>query len=343
MRVPRNRSRWALVLGGLGVGAVVTFLGIRGSLSRAGAEPPAGQAQAASEQTPPPAPLNSHSEYSQRAVAYIYGTVPITREELGEYLIARMPPERVNNLVNRRIIEYVCQQKGVEVTAAEVEADFAETLKGLKLTAKEFEEKLLKPHNKSLYEWKEDATRPRLLLTKLCRERVQVTEQDMKNAFDAYFGEKIQCRIIMWPKELKVNVMTQIYPKIRDSEKEFVAAARAQATVQLGAAGGQIDPIGRHTMGNDELEDMIFRLQPGELSSVKETPEGLVVVKCDKRIPAQAGVTMDGPWPTTVQNAHGAGTVRDRLSKEVYDKKLQVEINKYFQELRAKADPQVFV
>src|SRR5690242_11011914 len=61
-------------------------------------------------------------EYAGRPVAYIYGNIPVTREELGDYLIAREGPERVITLVNRKIIDRECQRQRVYVTDAEVEA-----------------------------------------------------------------------------------------------------------------------------------------------------------------------------------------------------------------------------
>ena len=39
--------------------------------------------------TPPAPQAAPPSDYSQRVVAYIYGNIPITREDLGEYQIAR--------------------------------------------------------------------------------------------------------------------------------------------------------------------------------------------------------------------------------------------------------------
>jgi hypothetical protein len=321
------RGNWEKVVLGSGVVAIalVASLWGRGTfVPQAAARPPAPPQHAPSE----PPGLEVSSEYTKRVVAYIYDTVPITREELGEYLIARQGVDRLSNLVNLRVIEHVCKQKGIEVTAAEIEADFAETLKGLNVGPKDFENKLLKPHNKTLYEWKEDVIRPRLLLSKLCRDRIHVTEEDLKKAFEAYHGEKIDCRIIMWPKQEKNAVMNR-YAKLRDSEEEFDRAARTQASPTLAAAGGQIKPMGRHTTGNEEMEKTAFNLQPGELSRLIETPEGLVVIKCIKRIPPDTSAKLDAE--------------REKLSREVFDKKLQAEIPKYFAQLREQARPNLIL
>jgi hypothetical protein len=311
--------------------ATAAFIGGRyGSPSAATAQPPAAYQAPASNNPPAQVATTAPSDYSQRVVAYIYGNTAITRQELGEYLIARMerPEERLNNLINRKIIEKECRDKGIEVTAAEVEAEYRETLKGLNVSTDIFEKTLLKPNHKTLYEWKEDATRPRLLLSKYCRDRIHITEQDLMEAFDALYGEKVDCRMIMWEKALKGRVLTTIYPKIRDSEAEFDSAAKNQASPTLAGTAGKIEPIARHATGNDQLEKTAFNLQPGELSEVIDTPEGLVVLKCIKRIPPSSTVKLNDK--------------RDELTKLVYEKKLQVQIKTTFAEMRARADVKTY-
>src|SRR5438128_2429968 len=166
MRMRVSRPRMALGIGFVGLTALAVLWGQQNSLSRARATPP--QQKITAETTPAPTPTPpTSSDYSRRVVAYVYDTIPITREELGEYLIARMGAERLRNLVNKRIIEHACQQKGIEVTAAEVEADLAETLKGMQLEQKRFvEEVLQKQYPKTLYEWKEDVVKPELPIAK---------------------------------------------------------------------------------------------------------------------------------------------------------------------------------
>jgi len=286
------------------------------------------RAQAQSPARPQSVASTAPTEYSQRVVAYINDTIPITREEFGEYLIVRLGTDRLSNFVNRRIIELACKEKGIEVTTAEVEADFAETIKSLKTTVRDFEAKILKPHNKTLYEWKEDAVRPRLMLSKLCRDRVHVTEEDISKGYEAYYGDKVDCRLIMWPKNERAIAM-KMHPLIHDSESEFDRVARSQASPTLAAVGGKIEPIGKHTAGNPELEKAALSLRDGELSQLIETPEGFVVLKCVRRIPPQVEMKLED--------------AREKLAKEAFDRKLQQEIPKCFQELHDKAHPQLFL
>jgi len=322
MRIHMGRRRLA-VSAGFVLLLVPAVFWIRGSsLQRATAGPPplAPTEPAAAPTAPAPSP-----EYTRRVVAYIYDTIPVTREELGEYLIARMTPDRLSNLVNRRIIEQVCREKGVEVTEAEVEAELVSTIKPLGvITLSDFEAKVLKPRHMTLYEWKEDSIRPALMMKKLCRDRVQVTDDDLHKAFEAYHGEKVDCRIILWPKSEK-QIAVKMYGKIRDSEEEFDRAARGQASHELAATGGHIKPIGRNTTGNPALEKAAFSLRPDEVSDLIEAPEGVVVVKCVKRLPPETSYTLEGE--------------RVRLTNEIIEKKLQMEIPKVFAELREKAQP----
>lgn len=271
---------------------------------------------------------STNSDYSSRVVAYVYDNTPITREELGEYLIARYGTERLDLLCNKKIIDNECRKAGIEVTAAEVENSLSEDLKGLNVDRKTFVDKVLKNYRKNLYEWKEDVIRPKLMLSKLVRSRVKVTDEDIKKAFDAYYGEKVECRIVMYEKGFERAVLSD-YPRLRDSEEEFHKAAKNQKSSSLAATAGKIRPIARNTTGNDELEKAAFALQPNEVSPVIGTPEGLIIVKCDKRIPADTTVNLE--------------SVREKITAEIIEKKIAAEIPVAFAEMRKRANPKIIL
>ena len=58
-------------------------------------------------------------EYFKRVVAYLYDDRPIYRAELGEYLIQRFGAERLEFMVNRRIVEMECAKYNVTVSDGE--------------------------------------------------------------------------------------------------------------------------------------------------------------------------------------------------------------------------------
>jgi hypothetical protein len=313
---------WRRLTIGAACAAALAAMGYVGSrfLPSAAAQP-AAAAPAPPAATPPPA---APADYSQRPVAFLHKNEAVTREQLGEYLIARYGAEKLPLLINKIIIEEACKAKNIDVTPAEIEAQFAQDLAGMGMDEKTFVTGVLKQCKKSLYEWKEDVVRPKLLMTKLVHARVAVTEDDIKAGYEAYYGEKVECQMIYWPKNEK-EIARKEYATIRDNDDEFQRKAKLQADSRLAATGGRLDaPIAHHTTGDEDLERVVFRLQENEVSELLDTPNGVVVVKCLKRIPAKTDVSMQ--------------SVRPQLFKEVFDRKVQREIPVVFKELQKQAE-----
>src|SRR5262245_66625002 len=93
-------------------------------------------------------------------------------------------------------------------------------------------------------------------------------------------------------------------------------------------SGGKIKPVARHSGVHPEVEQQAFALQPGEVSRLIVTPDGTVVLKVDKKLPADASVKFEA--------------VSEALKREVYEKKLQQEIPAQFKTIRDEAKP-VFI
>ena len=267
-----------------------------------------------------------------RVVAYVFDE-PVTREDLGEYLITRYGAESLELLVNKRIIEEACKAKGIVVDAGEMEAALLEKVAAMGGNRKAFD-KALQDNHTSLEQYKEDVLRPQLQLGKLSADKVKVSDEDLKKAHAAYYGEKIECRLIIWPKEERKYAM-QEYAEIRDKEETFANKAAHQASHDLAAHdghlmdGANIRLIGRYTLGNPDLERELFSLNPGEVSKLVETPEGIVVMKCDRRVPPDGSVSLE--------------SVRSRLEKEVTERMTQIQMPLVFADLRKTADPRLLL
>src|SRR5205823_5969091 len=123
-RARRLLRRVALSAGlcALGFGA---FWLCRGQLVHRAAAQPAGN---------PGPTAAAPSDYAKRVVAYVHGNQPVTRQDLGEYLIHRQGADKLPLLVNRRLVEHACRQRGIAaVVPAEVDAAFANELKEMRL------------------------------------------------------------------------------------------------------------------------------------------------------------------------------------------------------------------
>lgn len=266
---------------------------------------------------------------ARQVVAYYNGQTPITREEFGEFLIARHGAEQVECLINRLIIDKECQARGISVAPQEIETALKEDLKQMgSIDVKVFEKDYLGPYNKNLFEWKEDVIRPKLQMAKLCRDRIKVNEDELRIAYEAEYGEKLEGRMILWPAEQTKFALME-YTQLRDNPKTFEEKAKHQASSTLASHGGHIGPFGKRTLGNQELEQEAFKLREGEMTTLVGTTEGNAVFKLEKRIPANTAVTLD--------------SVREKLTKEVFERKVQMEIQNACRLLRENARVKVLL
>jgi hypothetical protein len=283
-------------------------------------------ALAAPAQTPPVVQV-SGTQAQVRAVAYIYDSIPITRDELADFLIARGGYEKIELLINRKIIETECAKKKITCTPQEMEAVLSEDLQGLGFSRETFLENMLPRYNKTYYEWMEDVIKPRILLKKLCQDQVTATEEDARKLFENQFGEKRRCQMVMWPhKELKAA--QQGFEQARKSQIEFDSVARAQANPSLAAAAGHILPISRHQTDKDpQIERVAFQLKIGETSQLIECggQQCWVMLKLHEILPPDSKAKFEDH--------------KEKLMKQALDKKVEEFIPIYMAKLKEQARP----
>src|SRR5262245_26794605 len=239
----RSLRSWKGPLALAGIGAVGFAIGTWNGLpTPVAAQTPSGPVIGAGGARP--------ADYSERIVAKIYDNVNVTRQELGEFLIARYGYEKVELLVNRRIIEQGAKLRGVTVTDAEVEASLDEDIKPMNIDRATFLKHVLKQRHQNLYEYKEDVIRPALMLKKMCQSEIKVEEEELKRAFESKYGERVACRLITWPED-QFRSAQRLWPEIRGSEAKFEEVAAQQHNPQLASVGGRIDPIAKGVAKDD--------------------------------------------------------------------------------------------
>lgn len=278
-------------------------------------------------------PTNS-PDYGSRPVAYIYGNTVVTRAELAEFLIARGGYEKVELLVNKKIIEAEAAKRGLSVTVVEMEAALQEDLKisNPPLSKKDFVTIVLPKYGKTFYEWMEDVVRPRLLLSKMCWSQVKVTDEDLQKAYEREYGEKRAVKIIIWPMNDDLKTIQRLWGAIRNDDQEFDRVARSQANPSLAATAGEIKPIAKHMIGDDKdkiVEKMAYSLNDGEVSQIFQTNQGYMVIKLLKKVPADTTMSLD--------------KVKAQLTKDVFDRKLAEEMPKQFAILNESAKPNILL
>jgi len=268
------------------------------------------------------------SSPSGRVCAYLYDKVPVSREEFGEYLIARVGPERLDFMLNRKIVETECRKHGIFANDAEVDARFEKELGSFgatRLTKEEFVNSILKRFNKTLYEWREDVIRPKLMMEKLVRPTIKITDKDIQDSFEARFGPQVEVRMIVLDRD-NIRLKAKIWEEARKGKEAFMDQAKKQPIPHLAMEGGKVPPIHRH-FGDKSMEDAAFALKEGEVSSPIDLKDGSVVILlCEKQVPANKTVTM-------------TGELRTKLYEEMFEMRVQQRIPEVFREMRHFANP----
>jgi parvulin-like peptidyl-prolyl isomerase len=285
---------------------------------------------AQSQPTKPPDAASAGIHVEKPEIVAIVNGVPISRQELGEEMIARHGKHQLDLLINRRIIHMAAQRAGITVTDAEVEEDVQEVMKlGKFRTPKEFEDHFLKKEkNCTLYEYKEDVIRPGLMMKKMADKRLQISEEEIRKEFEARYGERVQCCIVY---EQDQKVIHSIYAEIIRSDnmvKAFMDAAKKQSNLSLATCAGRVNPIGRNTTSKN-VEDRAFLMQDGEISEVLGVPGGFVILMREHPVPADKDKNLDQERAT--------------IRREIVDKKMRTEVPKLFQELKKSAQVQDFL
>jgi hypothetical protein len=274
----------------------------------------------------PPAPAPATGGDGSKTVAIIYGNVAVTQEEFGKFLTDRGGADKIDLYVNKRIIETEAAKQKIEVTRQEMEAALKQDMDGISVNYNDFVKIVLPKYGKTLFEWMEDVVRPRLLLAKMCKDEVKVSDEDLKIQYERIYGEKRKVQMILWPLNDDPKTVQAKYAEARKSADEFDSAARAQPNHGLAATKGMVQPIGKHLAAEEKIvEETAFKLKAGEVSEILRTSQGWVVLKLHEVIPPNAATTFEKE--------------KDRLFAAAYDEKLQVQIPLKFAELKKAANP----
>ena len=260
-------------------------------------------------------------------------SVAVSHDDFGKFLMDRGGAEKLESFINIKIIDLEAAKRGLTVTKTELEAALNEDLSGLgeggaPMSRSNFVNVMLAKNGTTLYAWMEDVVRPRLLLTKMCRDRIKLNENDLKLQFERRFGEMREVQMIIWPKGDDLKMIQQAYARIRNNNTEYDGEARKQANPGLAASCGKIKPITKHLMGDDKrIEEVAFQLKPGDVSEIIHTEQGYIVMKLTGVIPANAKVNFEKERPL--------------LEKAAFEARLGEEIPKCFAELKKAAAPQL--
>lgn len=256
---------------------------------------------------------------SEQSVARV-GKQLIKYDLLAQECVSRYGEEVLDNMISRTIIQQACDEKGVEVTAAEVNEEIVTISKKFGLAVDQWLQMLQAERNVTPAQYRRDIIWPMIALRKLAGEQVKITEKEMAMAFERNYGPRVKARAIVLDNPRRA---TEVWEKARANPEDFGRLAKEfSIDPNSRALEGAIPPI-RQYGGSPEVEKVAFRLKPNELSGVIQVGVNqYVILFCEGR---------------TEQVVKDRREVDDILRQELHEELVQKQAGEVFQKLKDEA------
>lgn len=252
----------------------------------------------------------------------------ITRNELGEQCILRYGKEVLDAEVNRHLLVQAMDKRSLKVQQAEIRDEIERAAESYAFLKKDgsvdvdgWLAHVTEQTGSDVDVYIRDSVWPSIALKKIVRSAVKVNESDLKKAFLANYGERVEALAIVLSNQRTAHEVFDL-ARSNSTDKFFGELAHQYSIEPVSRANfGQVPPIRMHG-GQPLLEKEAFSLQPGEVSGVIASGDKFVILRCL------------GRTKPVVENM---GAVHDELVKDLCEKKLRVAMSEEFDRIKAAA------
>ncbi len=261
-------------------------------------------------------------------VAAVVNGAQITVRQLAEECVARHGGDVLEGAIGRKLIELACERQHVTVSEREIDDEVARMaslmlrpLRDGSPDVRGFLKMVETQQGISVAVYRHDAVWPSVALRKLVGERIEITDEDMRNGYENNYGPRVRCRAIMLDKLRRAQEVWEMARKQPNAEHFGDLAEQFSIEGASRSLRGVVPPIAKHS-GQPTLEKEAFALKAGELSGVIQLGEKFVILFCE-------GYTT----PEKVQYAQ----VRDLIYEDIRQKKQQLAMNDLYDRLQSNA------
>ncbi len=242
----------------------------------------------------------------------------ITTAHLAQACLERHGVEVLEGMINRLVLFQEVRRQGIVVTDQDIHREVVRAAEAMGVTGKGGQADLDRwfqmiqqqqglPRQRYLREIVWPTVALKKLVLKRRRQAVQVTEEDLRKAFEANYGPRVKCRAIVLNNPRTAQIVWEQARKNPDPIYFGQLSSKYSIDPNLRTLNGEIPPIGRHG-GRPTLEKEAFALKPGEISGIIQLKDKYVILLCE-------GYTK--PQQVSLEE------VRDILQEDIYEKKLR--------------------
>ncbi|MEO1990961.1 MAG: peptidylprolyl isomerase [Pirellulales bacterium] len=263
----------------------------------------------------------------QPGVAALVNGVAIKMRKVEDECIDRHGEEVLEILITRSIVNQALQRQRKKVTQSDMDAEIIRAAESLGFRKSDgsadtaaWLERVAKEEKASLEYYIEDIVWPTVALKKLIGP-VPVTREDLDRAFEATFGARSRCRMIVLDTQRRAQEVWQLARQNLTVEMIGDLAERYSVDPTSRTLRGEVPPIQRYG-GQPTLEREAFALKTGELSGVVQVADRFLVLYCEGYT-KPADVSFD--------------EVKSELHADILEKKQRIEMARHFTHLRGGA------
>ncbi len=226
------KRRLLTALASLGVIAVCVAIRAIGGHSPAGAQMPGKKDAAQQKLASLPSvgnavpTQNAGATSSQQNIVAVVNGEQIQRNELAQECLAQFGTEVLEGVMNKYLITSYCEKKGVKVTRQDVDEEIGRLAKKFSIPVDQWMQMLQQERGIGPDQYRNDIIWPTLALRKLAAERIQPTQQEIDDAFEAQYGTAVRARLIVLDD---ANVAQQVLAKAKANPDEFGASRASTA------------------------------------------------------------------------------------------------------------------
>lgn len=237
-----------------------------------------------------PAPAAQQEQVQQQAqqrqieVLAVVNEKEITRQQVANECLRRFGEEAIEDIVSKYLITKELEQNNIVITEKDVNDGIAAEAKTYGLSAERWIEAISSERNLTIDQIRNDYIWRKLALRALAFNQIEVTDAEIQEQLEFEFGPRVQVRQIVVDTKAEID---QIMATLKTAPEEFERLAKRYSVDANSASMGGLLPPVRQNSGFAEFEKVAFALEPGQISEALHIAEKYVVIRCERRFPAE--------------------------------------------------------
>lgn len=269
-----------------------------------------------------PAAANVNAPANGKQPAAVVNGEPILRDQLANECLRRFGKEVLETIVNKQLIWQECQKQGIKITEQDVEDEVSRMAGKFGLSNERWLAMLREERDINPDQYRREIVWPTLALRRLASAKIEVTDEELRKAFESEFGPQVKVRMIAL---LDPQTAAKVQKEAASNPDKFPDLAKQYSKDPNSASSRGVIPPIRKNLGEPELENAAFALQKGQISQVIHVANQYLILKCEEHVQGTYIASQDLP------------KYEQRIRDQIRDNKLRDAAAKLFQTLQNEA------